>query len=130
MRTVTVTEKYRAVNEGRLAKKEFVRQMRQQYPMYVSQFNGFNDTVSILKNRGLLFEEKKQVKVTGNEVYDNRNELNYSLESLERGINAELEAAGIDIGDKFNIKLEDYDKAKKKAESNLDKDPNHYLNLI
>jgi hypothetical protein len=32
MRTVTATEKYRAVLEGKMAKREFVRQMRQQYP--------------------------------------------------------------------------------------------------
>ena len=31
MRQVTATEKYRAVNEGKMAKGEFVRQMRMAY---------------------------------------------------------------------------------------------------
>ena len=56
MRTITVTEKYRAVNEGKMAKSEFVRQMRQSYPMYVSSVSDFNSTVQILKNRNMLFE--------------------------------------------------------------------------
>ena len=42
MRQVTATEKLRAVNEGKMAKKEFVRQMRQQFPHFVSQYNGLN----------------------------------------------------------------------------------------
>ena len=50
MRVKSVTERYRAVNEGTMSKKEFVRQMRQQYPMHVTQFNGFDDSVQILKN--------------------------------------------------------------------------------
>ncbi len=60
MRVKSVTERYRAVNEGTMSKKEFVRQMRQQYPMHITQFNGFDDSVQILKNRGLLFETKKK----------------------------------------------------------------------
>ena len=60
MRQVTATEKLRAVNEGMMAEAEFVRQMRQLYPMYVSPLNGYKDTVQILKNRGMLFEEKKE----------------------------------------------------------------------
>ena len=61
MRQVTVTEKYRAVLEGNMAKGEFVRQMRLAHPQHITQFNGFDDSVQILKNRGLLFEIKKEV---------------------------------------------------------------------
>ena len=35
MRKVTATEKYRAVNEGKMAKGEFVRQMRLAYPSVI-----------------------------------------------------------------------------------------------
>ena len=45
MRTITVTEKHKAVNEGRMSKSEFVRQMRQTYPMYISPQNGYDATV-------------------------------------------------------------------------------------
>ena len=68
MRQVTVTEKYRAVLEGNMAKGEFVRQMRLAHPQYITQFNGFDDSVQILKNRGLLFETKEEVVVEAKEA--------------------------------------------------------------
>ena len=115
-RTVTATEKLRAVNEGRLQKAEFVRQMRQLYPMYVSQFNGFSDTVQILKNKQILFEEKKDP------VYDEPS-YGYSDEDLQRGIDVELENMKLDSAG--HISKEDQDKAKDKAIKNLNKDRKH-----
>ena len=61
MRTVTVTEKYRAVQEGRMAKSVFLQQMKREYPFFVSQFDNFDSSVAILKNKGMLFEEKKMM---------------------------------------------------------------------
>jgi len=131
MRTVTATEKYRAVNEGRMAKSEFVRQMRQQFPQFVSQYNGYEDTVQILKNRQMIFEAPVVNEAFENvKVYADRPALTYSLDVLERGIGYELQAAGIEVHDKFNIKAEDLNKATAKAKANLDKDPNHYINLL
>lgn len=117
----TATEKYNAVLEGNMAKQEFVRQMRQQFPNFVSQFNGFEDSVQILKNKGMIFEVKKE---EGYKVP----ELNLSLDVIERGIDAELEAAGIDSAG--NVTKEQYLEAKRKAMHNLKKDMNHYLNLM
>ena len=132
MRTVTATEKYRAVNEGRMAKSEFVRQMRQQFPQFVSQYNGYEDTVQILKNRQMIFEAPAVINEAfeNMNVYADRPALTYSLDVLERGIGYELNAAGIEVHDKFNIKAEDLNKATAKAKANLDKDPNHYINLL
>ena len=127
MRQVTATEKYRAVLEGKMAKKEFVRQMRQQHPQHITQFNGFKDSVQILKNRGLLFESKP----TAVEIYDERPALNYSLDALDRGIRIELGTMGIELGTVFNrINPEDFLKAEKKAKDNLEKNPTHYIDLI
>ena len=50
----TVTEKYRAIKSGQISESEFVRQMRLAHPQHITQFNGFNDTVQILRNKGLL----------------------------------------------------------------------------
>ena len=130
MKQITATEKLKAVNEGTFSKKEFVRQMRLEFPNHITQFNGFNDTVQILKNRGLLFEEKKKVeKPTKVDSYDNRPTLTYSLDALERGIRAELASLGITMPHE-GVKSEDYFKAEKKAKENLEKNPNHYLDLI
>ena len=128
MRQITATEKYNAVLEGSMAKREFVRQMRQQYPMYVSQHNGFDDTVQILKNRNMIFEASKPA-FSGVKVYDDRPALTYSLDALERGIRIELMAAGKEIPNDY-ITPEEYAKAEKKAKDNLDKDCNHYINLL
>ena len=128
MRQITVTEKYRAVTEGSMAKKEFVRQMRQSYPMFVSQYDGFDSTVQILKNRGMLFEEKKEA-TTKVQAYDDRPALTYTLDALDRGIRAELAAAGITMPHQ-GVKPEDYLKAEKKAKDNLEKNPTHYLDLM
>ena len=63
-------------------------------------------------------------------VYADSPALTYSLDVLERGIAFELNAAGIEVHDKFNIKAEDLNNATAKAKANLDKDCNHYINLL
>ena len=128
MRQVTATEKYRAVLEGKMAKREFVRQMKQTYPMFISQYNGFDDTVQILKNRQMIFEAPKPA-FSGVKVYDDRPALTYSLDALDRGIRIELNAMGIDVASS-SIKPEEFKQAEKKAKDNLEKDANHYLNLM
>jgi hypothetical protein len=130
MRTVTAAEKLRAVNEGRMAKSEFVRQMRQEYPMYISNFDGFDSTIQILKTRKLIAEASQTSKAfSGVKVYDDRPALTYSLDALERGIRAELAAAGVQLPND-HVTAEQYFKAEKKAKDNLEKDANHYLNLM
>ena len=122
MRNTTVTEKYNAVLEGTIAKKEFVRQMRQQFPMFVSNFDGFDSTVQILKTRNMLFEDKKETAKPA--IYDEKPALTYSLDALDRGIRAELSGhTGI-------VNAAEYLAAENKAKSNLEKNPTHYLDLI
>ena len=127
MRKVTATEKLRAVNEGSMSKKEFVRQMRQEFPAHITQFNGFADSVQILKNRGVIYEVKEEVVEA--HVYDERPILNYSLDALDRAIRIELEAKGITTYG-GSIKPEDFFAAEKKAKANLEKNPTHYLDLM
>ena len=130
MKATAVAKNYKAVVEGRLAKGEFVRQMRQQFPDLISQFNGYDDTVQILKNKQVIFESTVNEAFNNVKIYDDRPALTYSLDVLERGITYELQAAGLMVHDKFNIKGDDYFKAEKKAKENLGKDANHYINLI
>ena len=101
-----------------MAKSEFVRQMRQAYPMYVSPISDYKSTVQILKNRSLLFEDKKEVD----------DSFKYSTESLRRAIDIELEAAGLMSHE--TISGEDQEKARVKAVANLKKDPLHYYHII
>jgi len=122
MRQVTATEKYRAVNEGKIAKGEFVRQMRMAYPSVISQWNSYNDTVTILKNRGYINEK------TGVESYDSRYDLNISPNSIDRGVRYELAAQGVDpveVKDKELVA-----KVTDRVVKNLKRDPLHYINLL
>jgi len=115
-RQITATEKLRAVKNGLLAESEFTRQMRQLYPMYVSPHNGYKDTVQILKNRGMLFEEKEE---------DNSHK--FSPEALQRGQDFELTKKGILYTD---ASKDEREKAEKLAIKNLKKDVLYYINHI
>jgi len=128
MRLKTATERYKAVTEGKMAKSEFVRQMRQEFPSFITQFNGYNDTVSILKNKGLIFEAKKEKKKLTKKESADKAALTFSLDALDRGIRYELQAAGLMPHDALNA--DDYFKAEKSAKNNLEKNPTHYLDLI
>ena len=118
MRKVTATEKYRAVNEGQMSEGEFVRQMRLAFPQHINQFNGYHDSVAILRNRGVLSESTLE-KINPDTVSD---------DSLRRALDMELTAMGHDP-----VTCSDGEaqaKAKDKALKNLSKDPLHYYNLL
>lgn len=115
-----LSQNYKAVTEGRIAKSEFVRQARQMYPQHINQFTTFDDSIRILRKRGLLSEEV---------VYQCLGD-KFPLESIERGIDYELEEMGY-----YNYTINspcpgDYKKAKQKAIDNLAKDPLYYINKI
>ena len=119
---MTATEKYHAVLEGKMQQAEFVRQMRQTFPEYITQWNGYKDSVSILKQKSLIFEKKEDKKAI------TQLEDNFPLEAIDRGVDYELEAAGIDSTG--SVSKDEYLSAKRKAISNLQKDANFYLNLL
>ena len=122
MRQVTATEKYRAVNEGKLAEGEFVRQMRLSYPSVISQWSSFKDTVTILKNRGYITEK------SGVDTYDSRVNLNISPNSIDRGVRYEL--SGQDVDPTTTTDKELVAKITDRVVKNLKKDPLHYINLL
>ena len=118
----TLQEKYNAVLEGKYNKSQFVRSAKIEVPQFISPYNGFDDTVQILKNKGMLFEAKSEVP-----EYDNPSK-NISLEALERGVDYELEKMGVMSNE--TVSEEDYAKAKAKAEKNLEKNANYYLHIL
>ena len=116
----TLTEKYRGVLNESFSKQQFVRDARMAWPQLINQFTGFNDAVTILKQKGMISEEDKMPEYA--EFH------NLSDEAIRRGVDAELEAMGLMSQD--SISAEDQAKAKEKALKNLKKDPLHYLNLM
>ena len=119
MRKVTVTEKYRAVNEGQLSKANFLRDMRMAYPSLITPLNGYDTSVQILKNKGYISEK------TAIESYDSRKDLNISPDSIDRGIRYEMQARGTDPANPDDVKH-----CKDIVMKNLKKDPLHYIMLV
>ena len=115
----TIQEKYNGVLEGKFNKQQFIKDIRRELPQFISNYNGFDDAVVILRNKGILHEANKK------EVLP---EPNYSLDTLERGIDMELEKMGLDSA--LTPSEKDYEKAKAKAEKNLAKCPTHYIDLV
>lgn len=52
----TLQEKYNGINEGKFTKDQFLRDARMEQPSLVTKFNGYDDAVKILKNRGMIQE--------------------------------------------------------------------------
>jgi hypothetical protein len=52
----TLQEKYNGINEGKFSKDQFLRDARMEQPTLVTQYNGYDDAVQILKNRGMIQE--------------------------------------------------------------------------
>jgi len=115
----TLQEKYNAIQEGAFSKSQFVRDARLGLPNLITQFNGYDDTVSILRGKGMLSE-----KVSEPEANIDK----FSMGAMEQGIDIELEKAG--LMSQETISQEDFNKAKDKALKNLKKDPNFYINDI
>jgi len=127
----TLTEKYNAVLEGSYNKKQFLRDARLALPNFISQYNGFDDAVSILKNKGMIFEELEKYKADKAPEYDNGVVAadKFNLTDLERGIDYELEKKGFNTVH-FDFTEEDHLAAKETAVKNLEKDANYYTNLL
>lgn len=56
----TLQEKYNAIQEGKFSKDQFLVEARMQQPQLVTRFNGYDDAVQILKNRGMIQETVKE----------------------------------------------------------------------
>ena len=56
----TLQEKYNAIQEGKFSKEHFLAEARMQQPQLITRFNGYDDAVQILKNRGMIQEAKKE----------------------------------------------------------------------
>ena len=64
----TLTEKYNAVLEGKFSKSQFVKDAKRELPRLISPYNGYNDTVQILKSKGMIFEAVKDTYVSSAEL--------------------------------------------------------------
>ena len=115
----TLQEKYNAVAEGSFAKSQFVRDASMQLPNLISKVNSYDDTVNILKNRGMIAEAKMQEP----KYYTAKPEDAIAPDVLDTGIKFELDKKYGTL----DVTPEQYEKCKAIAVSNLTKDVLYYV---
>jgi hypothetical protein len=128
----TLQEKYNGIQEGKFSKEHFLADARMELPNLVTRFNGYEDAVQILKNRGMIQEVKiEEARLTKNNLTDYRykptNDMDkYPYEQILRGIRVELEVLGV----QGTPTAEEYAKALAKVAKNLAKDSIFYTNQV
>ena len=75
----SVKQQYIALKEGNLSKSNFMRNVRTTLPHLVTNVTSFDDTVKILRNKGILTEadikEGYTYNTTGKEMYSHFKEI-------------------------------------------------------
>jgi len=128
----TLQEKYNAIQEGKFSKEHFLAEARMQQPQLITRFNGYDDAVQILKNKGMIQEAVvEEARLTKNSLTDYRykatNEMDkYPYEQILRGLRVELEGLGVH----GTPTAEEYSKALAKVSKNLAKDSIFYTNQV
>ena len=122
-----IQAQYQDLLEGKMSKANFMRNVRMQFPQYISPVSSYEDSVNILKGKRILSEAKKPIGVYGHDPsaevtkYPNFDTVNYN--QLMKGMKYELSLMD-EITDE-NLIL-----AKEKALKALTKDPMAYRELM
>ena len=91
----TLQEKYNGINEGRFSKEQFLRDVRLQLPNLVTQYNGYDDAIQILKNRGMIQEEVQTPKEVEASKFQDGQKLKNTLSGAIYTVDGEDETGGI-----------------------------------
>ena len=115
----TLQEKYNAVIEGNYSKAQFVRDARMSQPQFITQYNGYDDAVQILKNKGMIAEAKAQEP----KYSTARPEDTIAPDVLDTGIKFELDKKYGTL----DVTPEQYEQCRAMAAKNLAKDVLYYV---
>lgn len=122
-----IQKQYTDLLEGKMSKANFMRNVRMEFPQYVTNVTSYDDSIKILKGKRILSEAKQPEGVYGHnpsaEVtkYPNFDTVNYT--QLMKGMKYELSL--MDAITDENLVL-----AKEKALKALTKDPMAYRELM
>jgi len=116
----TLQEKYNGVLEGNFSKTQFRRDAAIELPQFISNVNSFDDTVAILKNKGIVTEAKKpqEPKYSTAKPVDQ-----VAPDVLDTGIKFELDKKYGTL----DVTPEQYEKCRETAAKNLAKDVLYYV---
>ena len=101
----SIQNQYNQLIEGNISRANFMRNIRMTFPQYITNVTSFDDSVKILKNKGILSEAKKEQEYQCNPV------------ELAMGIKVEMEHT------------DDPKKAEKIAMDHLKENPSYYSQL-
>ena len=100
----SIKQQYIDLKEGKISQVNFMRNLRLTLPQYVTNVTSFDDSIKILKNKGIINE----TKLTATQV---------NPTELRMGVKIEMEHTG------------DYKKAEKIALDHLSENPFYYTHL-
>ena len=91
----SIKQQYIDLQEGRMSQSNFMRNLRMSLPQYITNVTSFNDSVKILRNKGILSEADEKGKWTnanGKSMYDQFKELdNLNGHEVVQGIDWEMQ---------------------------------------
>ena len=112
----TLQEQYNLIKEGKGNKQQFFKSARHLFPDLVTPVNTFEDTVRILKNRGIITEGIGGV-VTAGKKQDWHAIFNENMEKLkEKKDDEDDDEDGDDDDEKYKEKIDQYEKREKDIE--------------
>ena len=87
-------QQYLNLKEGKMTQAQFMRNIRMSLPQYVTNVSSFEDTVKILKNKGILTEAdiKTEMFEQGMSLEDAKAEA--QRESEEDGVSVHINSVG------------------------------------
>ena len=124
---MTTQDLYTKLSTGDITEQKFLYEVRRDINLpFITPMNDFKDTVTILKNKGIISEKQTKLSTGKQDVeiisktIDMVNPYEYS-----KGMDIELGVENEAVGN-VDITEEDIKKAQKKVLKNLTKEPNYY----
>jgi len=124
---MTTQDLYTKLSTGDITEQKFLYEVRRDINLpFITPMNNFKDTVTILKNKGIISEKQTKLSTGKQDVeiisktIDMVNPYEYS-----KGMDIELGVENEAVGN-VDITEEDIKKAQKKVLKNLTKEPNYY----
>jgi hypothetical protein len=115
----SIKNQYIDLQEGKMTKANFMRNLRMTLPQFVTNVTSFEDSVRILKNKGILSEVKELKGSSGKEQYAKfEKEVPANYQEILTGIKIEHEATP----------EKSYEDIVKVVVKKLKKQPNYYTN--
>ena len=133
---MTTQELYNKVLKGDVTESKFLYEVRRDVNLpFITSWNNFKDTIKILKNKGIIHEEKKGADVLVKTIdqvnpYEYANGMDYELGLLTNSVGNRVADNAGDSMHVEDLTKDDMLKAQNKVLKNLTKDQSYYSNKL